>query len=988
MFKKLFTKENSSRNLSLIILLVVFFVVLIRNFPFGSWYTGWDNLHPEFNFLLNFKRALNAVWQSNQGLGTYGGHGYAATIVHTIILFLMSFILPLKYLRSGFTFLTLLIGPLGVFFLMRKMLQNHDESLKNKAAILGSLFYLLNFGTVQTFYIQLEAFIVHFALLPWLFYSLINFLEKKDKKNLLIFTFISIISTIQGFIPPLFIVYLLLLGIFLLFYVLSDLSWPKIKSAILIVGITLAINAFWFLPVVYYSATHSNTYLNAYNNIASTEDFILKNRQYGDLKDVIVLKGFTIDAVDTSKNGDIIPIFANWQKHFATTPAIYIGSLFFLIILLGLFNMIRGEKVYYFYAFFVATIFIFSLLATNTFPFSLFSELMQKLPILKQAFRIAFTKFSISLAFLFAIGFGYGIMTLLDFMTRKTLQNKFSLFITIVLFFSIIYFSLPIFTTGDLLYQRTKLNIPTSYFEMFDFFQKQNAHGKIANFPQGWNWGWSVYKWGYSGSGFLWYGVEQPILDRSFDVWGKQNEDYYWQMNYAIYSKNYDLIPKLLDKYQIRWLVFDKNIIPYPNVKSIIYSDDFENYLDHNNKLSLAKTIKSSQDDVSDIKIYMVNLNKDSNSNQEVIPVANIKNIGPEYDFTQYDRSYDDYGNYITDPNQPINVFYPFRSFITTRSINENIGSIKKNTDSFAISQNVPDQIGNYSLILPKVQNVNEEKIHLVLNQSHIKVSMPLTDKIYNYKSELDPYFLNHQPTACGSYTFSKQDIKQEIVNDNTLRFTSYNSENCYVIDLPNFSQRNGYLIDITNKHIAGKKLQFSLINDQARKSEIEVSLSKSNNFEHDYIVVPPMDYYGIGYKLLFNNISMGNEKSINELKNITVNPIPYQFLTQIKLVNQKPEIQENKNILVYWQSFDKDWIAFNIDRSNSFTKYLPFIFGKKLNNHVMINNWTNGWKLDNNIDQKDIVIIFWPQYLEFLGFGLLLITLIFLLKREYTRLS
>ena len=39
--------------------------------------------------------------------------------------------------------------------------------------------------------------------------------------------------------------------------------------------------------------------------------------------------------------------------------------------------------------------------------------------------------------------------------------------------------------------------------------------------------GWNYYDWGYRGSGFLWYGIKQPILDRAFDVWDKSSEKYY-----------------------------------------------------------------------------------------------------------------------------------------------------------------------------------------------------------------------------------------------------------------------------------------------------------------------------------------------------------------------------------------------------------------------------------------------------------------------------
>ena len=51
-------------------------------------------------------------------------------------------------------------------------------------------------------------------------------------------------------------------------------------------------------------------------------------------------------------------------------------------------------------------------------------------------------------------------------------------------------------------------------------------------------------------------------------------------------------------------------------------------------------------------------------------------------------------------------------------------------------------------------------------------------------------------------------------------------------------------------------------------------------------------------------------------------------------------------------------------------------MFTTELKDHILINNWANGFVLDNTTsDDATIVIIFWPQYLEFIGFGLLILT-------------
>jgi len=53
------------------------------------------------------------------------------------------------------------------------------------------------------------------------------------------------------------------------------------------------------------------------------------------------------------------------------------------------------------------------------------------------------------------------------------------------------------------------------------------------------------------------------------------------------------------------------------------------------------------------------------------------------------------------------------------------------------------------------------------------------------------------------------------------------------------------------------------------------------------------------------------------------------------------------------------------------------------------VNNWSNGWRLrpeqngTSATQGAKVNIIFWPQYLEFLGFGLMIVSLIFVLLHQ-----
>ena len=145
--------------------LILFFIITaisISNYEPGTWLSGWDTLHPEFNFVLNLKRVLFGVWREEQGLGTVAIHSHIAELPRILVLWILSFVLPLSVLRYLFFFICLLVGPLGVYYLLKKF-------VRPEAAFLGGLFYLLNLGTMQNFYLPLEMFATAYAFLPWLF---------------------------------------------------------------------------------------------------------------------------------------------------------------------------------------------------------------------------------------------------------------------------------------------------------------------------------------------------------------------------------------------------------------------------------------------------------------------------------------------------------------------------------------------------------------------------------------------------------------------------------------------------------------------------------------------------------------------------------------------------------------------------------------------------------------------------------------------------
>ena len=669
-----------------VFILLTLFVVFLTNFSNSGFLTGWDNLQTELNVGLNLKRAIFSVWQEYQGLGVLAGNAHSADIVRQIFTLLTSFFIPINLIRQFSVFLMLSIGTIGAYFMAKKLLFEHISDFWSKAlSACVSLYYLLNLSTIQTFYAPFEPFMTHFAFLPWLVLTTINFLKSSSLKNFFFLILVNILALGQSQVPTVFFVYSLILFTILLVFNLKEKSKDAFRKSIKVVFVTLVINLFWILPFIYFFFTNSSVALNAKINQMATDTVIAQNKAFGNLEDIILLKGFWFNNVDPNLNGNFSYMFSSFRDHLANPLVLTIGFTIFGVILIGFLCSLKQRKPI---EIIFALIFISSItmLTTNTPPFSFIDSIFRKISIFNEVLRFPFTKFSIIASLSYAVFFGLGIKQLLKFLSGKFSKKTLS-FLPVILIALLFSFVFPIFK-GNLFYEKEKINIPSEYFKVFDYFEKQDKNQRIANFPQPTFWGWSYYSFGYGGSGFLWYGIKQPILDRAFDVWSKNNENYYWEASYALYSKNPKSFEDVLNKYQIGFIMVDKNII-YPPSPISLFTDELKNLLEQ---------IPSVKKDSSfgNIEIYKVAL-KD-NPKSFVFADTNLKNVNT-YNWNNNDLSYKILGNYISNDQNP-DYTYPFRSLFSNKNQKDKEFVIKNEKD-FIIVENPLNESGSKILSIP-----------------------------------------------------------------------------------------------------------------------------------------------------------------------------------------------------------------------------------------------------------------------------------------------
>lgn len=652
-----------------------------------------------------------------------GGHGYAALLPHAIFIFLLDLFLPAHLIRLIFCFLMLVSGVIGAKVLLAHFFEKDD----NKAwiSLSGALFYLFNLVTIQNFYAPLETFIIFYGLLPWVILLFSKWLNQPNLTNIIKFFAINVLFSSIGFIPPVFVVYSLMIG-FMLFFSLFQ-KRIKLKSALLISLILLVTNAYWLLPVGYFTLTQPDVYLNSYNNQLSTQNFNYESTDYGNLLDTMLFRSFFLDALDSksSEESGVFFIMDSWRNLSRAPRYMIIGIIFFIVTLAGLFysSVKKNRQLSNSFLLLPFFIFCFIALAPNVPVIEQINDLLKKIPIINQAFRASFTKFSVAFLLSYVIFFSAGIAWLLTFVQKLFKFSKY-LFLGIVIFILLIYLY-PIYK-GNLFYNRLRLNVPNSYQEMFAYFKTQNKDDRILNLPIVWNWGWVVYDWGYTGSGFLWYGLDQPIVDRSFDVWSKYNEQFYWQFDHALLENDLVLFETVLDQYQITWLLVDDSLI-IDNSKKQQY-DNLEKLIAQTQAFHLEK-------EFDHLKLYQAN-----QQGQLIEPINQVEKIQQLPDYKYLDFAYLTSGNYIE--NNLEDTIYPFAELFAKRALT-----------SWQVQDNSLLKVLNLSTDTYQVINTNDIA-------QEVTFQVKLNKDRESLKILLEPVY----PTIIGDQTYHRQYQELEIV--------------------------------------------------------------------------------------------------------------------------------------------------------------------------------------------------------------------------------
>jgi hypothetical protein len=664
--------------------LVLFLIALFlsfKNYTPGTFLSGWDTLHPEFDFPLNIQRTFFGVFRPEQGLGALAAHAHMVELPRIFILYALHFFFPIAMLRYLYIFICLIAGPLGMYFFLNRILIK-----KRLPSFLGALFYLLNLGTYQTFLVPFEMFTTLFAFMPYVFWLFSEYLQNHKKRLLLLFSLVTILITPAAYASTLWFIFFVSLLIFFVPYVLIQKKHNKgiVKRFFILIGIFIALNLYWLLPNIYFAITQGTNVASANINKLFSDEAFLKNKEFGNAKDILLLKSFYFDwGIFNFKTGGFEQLTQIFQNYL-TNPAIsIIGYIFAAFFSFGFIYSIKKARTY-FVSFLFLTLFCLLFLTNANPPFTfIFSFLQTHIPLFKEALRFPDDKILNIFVFLVSIFFSYAMLFFLSIFKRRKIKMFIAPLLGTVVSLLLILYMLPAFS-DNLIHPFMRVRIPLEYFSLFDTLKKETT-GRVANFPINSPWGWVYHDWygssapSFQGAGFLYFGIPQSLMERDFDRWNSLNEQYYREMSHAVYSQNEQDLKSVIKKYDITDLLVDTSVVsPGADGKSLYYKEleDLLKKLENDGFITDKKTFGTF------LTLYKVTISPPIISTlSKATDVASIKN--PYYK----DILFESYGNYISNSTADDQLSFPLTSLIDNES---KIQSGKISTSDTNISLTLP----------------------------------------------------------------------------------------------------------------------------------------------------------------------------------------------------------------------------------------------------------------------------------------------------------
>ncbi|KKR54105.1 MAG: hypothetical protein UT88_C0003G0001, partial [Candidatus Woesebacteria bacterium GW2011_GWD2_40_19] len=447
------------------------------------------------------------------------------------------------------------------------------------------------------------------------------------------------------------------------------------------------------------------------------------------------------------------------------------------------------------------------------------------------------------------------------------------------------------------------------------------------------------------GSGFLTYGISNPILYRDFDRWNSANEDFFNQASFALYSGNSESFVSTLKKYQIRFILLDESIMNAGGTSDILKIPQIKNIAENYQMTPVAN--------FGFLTVYDTGFGKSDMSSPK-----SYSKIDADLSYSPIDPIYLKNGDYVREGMTT----YPFISLDKRSGVKIRIenGSVEFKNSLF-----------NSTLDFPAT---NSARANLLFNQGFPDAFNCDLKKLGTVSKEIGPFGVLYRALKGGVA--------------------------CDYIDFPDLKYREAYVLRVTGENRSGRSLKIYLFDSISQVPYLEEILP-TEKFDETYFIYP-RDLEGEGYILNFETRSFGRVLSENLLTGVEFYSVDYESLAGLKNLDLQgaDSIKNNlktlnvrkfgnslykvnlqgSGLIQLGQGYDNGWVAFRISNPLRGQDFKPKFF-----EHVKVNSWANGWQVQSDSPSPFTVYLFyWPQVLEWGGLALGVIILTWLIIGLY----
>lgn len=561
----------------LFLLIFLLTIVSLVNLKPQFFLLGWDNYSSYFNIKTNIFRTFFATWREYRSLGV-ASDAEITDIFRQIFYLLIKPVVGEKIIDQIYHLFALNLGTLAIYFLAVKTYKQFIQKklgvkFADLFAFFASFFYLFNLNTYSVFHGPIIPYTNRFYSIPLLFlvFTILNTANKISlKKYLLLIT--TILFTSGSYITPtVFITMALSLGIFLLLT-------TNFKKTLLGYFFFLLINSFWLLPFANYTINKAAIIPLGSTFREINETTLNKPKQGFDIKKQLVLAPLTFEMNYISKEAGLKQPFLPLANEYEKFPTIIFLFIFPFLYICGsimiLFSLKRNQKLLWI----PLHIFLFLFLSLKEFsPLGfIYAFISKNIPLFNIIFRMGDAKFHSFIAFAGSMAAAFFILKLFSLFnkwsskTKKILRYAI-LFIKISLIAVFIIPNLITFKnyfTGNLIGFFMYNKIPTAYSEIAKTINDDGDDFRVLHLPIEKELYWRSFSWGYLGSAFLNFMLDQPYIDKTFEPASMEN--YYlhnrlFELQYYFPSINtakdrqakVQEFYSLMKKVGIKYIIFD-----------------------------------------------------------------------------------------------------------------------------------------------------------------------------------------------------------------------------------------------------------------------------------------------------------------------------------------------------------------------------------------------------------------------------------------------